>query len=176
MRMLRTYQGKCLILLVGAVLLLGTLWNKRLGPALEQWRASDRSQEELLDNAHAVAELANMEARATALQRAMGDPSVPADRVWQSVLTEVADRPAVQLNGVAEEVVVPVDGNALHVLPLTLSGGFADLLRTANHLRTAVPEAKPLSIRFRTERRSFGSPPELLMTLYLQKIVDDATV
>lgn len=176
MQLLRTYQGKCLILLVGAVLLLGTLWNKRLEPALEQWRASGRAQQALLDNTRAIAELEHMEALASALQQAMGDPDVPAGRVWQNVLSEVSRRPTVHLNGIAEEVVVPVDGNALHVLPLTLSGGFGDLLRTANHLRTAVPEAKPLSIRFRTERLSFGRPPELLMTLYLQKIVDDGTV
>ncbi|MEO8069045.1 MAG: hypothetical protein ABI599_15215 [Flavobacteriales bacterium] len=122
-----------------------------------------------------AAQIAALETEFQQLNTALGDLGTPADQAWQAVLDELAKggSTGVQLHVIETEITSELDGNRLHVLPITLRGPFAGLLRTANRLHRTVPEARPVSIRFHTERAGYGGQRALLMTLYLQKIVDE---
>lgn len=174
MHTLRTYRGRFWLLCLVAVLLVGTLWKKRLSSSVGRWRSHQDLSARLSDDASANERLAAMRAEVQGLHASLGDLTSPADLVWQAVLTQIGKGSALddmRLHRLEAEMLSEQDGTELRVLPVTLRGSFPALLRTANDLQRAVPEAHVISIRFHTERAPYNRPRELLMTLYLQKIV-----
>lgn len=173
-KLLQSYQGRCWLLGIGAVLLLTVLWKKRLSTTVERWRAATAMVEGLNGQTEAGARVIALRSELTALNSSLGDIDLPADGIWRNVLERIGQRGAtngVELHKVDAELVSTADGNVLHVLPVTIAGRYAELLRTTTEIERAVPEAHPISMHFHTERASYGKPRKLLLTLYLQKIV-----
>lgn len=172
-----TYRNRCMLLAVCALLLLTLVWRKRLSVSVAQWQSRSRAMEDLRRGASIGDELATLRARSVRLDASLGDLDRSTDAVWQEVLGEVARLSTlygIQLTGVENEHVSTMDQNTLTLLPVSMKGRYGDLLRTANELQRTVPEAHVVSLRFHMERGDQGRPPELIMTLYLQKITHHA--
>ena len=175
--LLRTYRARCVLLCLGGLVVLMLLWKKRLSGSLAQWQERGRSRERLAEAAPLNAEIATVHAEQAALDASLGDLDRPADAVWRAVLsgfTEPIHEPDVVLSGVEAEHRSEAGSNTLILLPITLKGPFGGLLRTAAAVQRNIPEAHAISIRFHLEHGMIGKPPELLMTLYLQKITRHA--
>lgn len=173
---LSTYKGKFLALCAVATLLVALLWKKRISPSLERWSAHRELAAQVNEPSTSTDQLAALRATAIGLQASLGDIGASADITWQSVLTAIGNSPAqgVRLHQLEAEMLSVEAGTELHLLPITLSGSYQSLMRTANEVQRAVPEAHVVSMRFHTERASYGRPRELLLTLYFQKIVRHA--
>lgn len=175
--LLRTYRARFALLCLGGLVVLLLLWKKRLAGSVADWQQRGRSREQLADLVPLQASITAMRAQQTALDASLGDLDKPPDAVWRSVLAGFADAaryPEVELARVEGEHTSASAGNTLTLLPITLKGPFGALLRAAAEVQRSVPEAHAVSIRFHLERSMLGQPPELLMTLYLQKITRHA--
>jgi hypothetical protein len=171
---LHTYFGRSILLGLVGVVLIGTVWNKRLSGTVQRWRTNAQLAAGVDAGAPDEERLAMVRAELTVLDHDLGDLSSPADAVWQRVLTQIGEASAqgpVQLHRLEGELIDASQDHALHVLPITVAGPYPALLRLANELQRDIPEAHAVSIRFHTERETYGKPRTLLMTVYLQKIV-----
>ncbi len=170
---LRTYKGRFFALCTVAALLVAVLWKQRLANALDRWRAHRDLDAQVIDRTAATDQLARSRAAAIGLQAALGDINAPAEGTWQAVLTAIGARSTlgVRLHRVEAGTQSVEAGTELHLLPITLAGSYPGLLRAANAVQRAVPDAHVVSMRFHTERTGYGRPRELLLTLYFQKIV-----
>jgi hypothetical protein len=174
---LHTYFGRSILLGFLGILLIGTVWNKRLSGTVQRWRTNEQLSAGVEAGAPDAERLALVRAELSVIERELGDLSSSPDGVWQRVLTHIGEASAqgqVQLHRLEGELIDASPDHALHVLPITVAGTYPALLRLANELQRDVPEAHAVSIRFHTERATYGKPSTLLMTVYLQKIVRHA--
>jgi hypothetical protein len=173
---LRTYKGKFWMLLTAAALVIALLWKKRISASIERWRSHRELSAQVAERSSTEEQLVVLRTASMELQASLGDISASADMTWQSVLKVIGNNPAggVRLHRLEAEMLSADAGTELHVLPVTLSGTYQALMRTANEVQRAVPEAHVISMRFHTERAGYGRPRDLLLTLYFQKIVRHA--
>jgi hypothetical protein len=173
---LSTYKGKFWALCVAAVLVVALLWQKRMSASVERWRSHRELSAQVTERSSTADQLAMLRATSIGLQASLGDIDASADITWQAVLTAIGNGPSdgARLHRLEAEMLSSEAGTELHVLPVTLSGTYQALMRTANEVQRAVPEAHVISMRFHTERAGYGRSRDLLLTLYFQKIVRHA--
>ncbi len=171
---LHTYRGRLVVLTTLGALLVAVVWTKRLARTVEQWRTNAALEAGMANGDQDAEHMTAIRAELEALNHEFGELSEPAEVVWQRVLSLIGQASAngsVQLHGVESESVGIAADNSLHILPITVAGPYPSLLRLANDLQRAVPEAHAISLRFHTDHATYGKASSLLMTVYLQKII-----
>ena len=76
----------------------------------------------------------------------------------------------VRVMGYVPAVTLQQDGVEIHTAQLTLTGPFAELLRTTEALERRLPDCRMRSVEWRTTTQARNRRPQLILTLYIQQL------
>ena len=152
------YRGVTLLALL-VVALPWAAWRFALHDTLAAWRECGR-----------------LERRLEALAPATGGDAPPAVTPPESILSggllDSVRRFApvgVHATGYVPAVTLQQDGIEIHTAQLTLTGPFAELLRTVDALERRLPACRLRSAEWQTTTQPRTRQPQLTLTLYIQQ-------
>ena len=157
------YRYRGIVLLAGLVVVLPwTAWRFALRDTFEAWRDCRR----LAARLEALAPMAAQPAAAHAVDRELILSGGLLDTVRQA-----ADSADVRVAGYEPLVTLDRDGVAVHTAQLTLTGGYAPLLRVVDALEHALPACRLCSLDWQAASERRTRRTQLTLTLYIQQIV-----
>jgi type II secretory pathway component PulM len=169
---LSSYRNRLVLLAVGALLLVGLFWKKKLHGTVQRWR----QQQAWLADAVPLAQLGTERnaliedlAALNAKLASSADPSAG----WKPVLdllTENTEAAGVSLAGVAEEHVMDQEGMQVRTLPISLQGSTADLVNALDALERNAHGVHLLTVDLHAKATTYNAPRKLVATLYLQTL------
>ncbi|MBK7112504.1 MAG: hypothetical protein IPH60_08680 [Flavobacteriales bacterium] len=169
---LSSYRNRVALMAVGALLLVGLFWKKKLGSTVARWQ----QHQAWLADAVPLTQLQNernaLTTRLAALDVQLASSADPSAG-WKPVLdllTENKVAAGVSLAGVSEEHVMDQEGMQVRTLPISLQGGTADLVNALDAVERNAHGVHLLTVDLHAKATTYNAPRKLVATLYLQTL------